>query len=58
MSFTGLVIIFLYNDVDKLLPKIGIAFLLIAIASNTPSHRMIGVFQLIRFSKKIMSLEA
>lgn len=58
MSFTELVMIFLYSDVETLLPKIGIAFLLIAIASNTPSHKIIGVFQLIKFSKNIMSLEA
>ena len=32
------------------LPKIGIAFRLIAIASNTPSHKIIGAFQLIKFS--------
>ena len=45
------------NEGDKLFPKIGIAFLLIAIASNAPSHKIIGVFQLIRFSKNITSFD-
>ena len=47
-----------HNEPDRLFPNNGIACRRIAIASNSPSHKMIGAFQLIRFSKNIMSLEA
>jgi len=58
MSSTELISIFLISEVEIALPKIGIAFLRIAIASKTPSQSIIGKFQLIKFSKNIMSLEA
>ena len=51
-----LVIIFLSNAFEIDFPNKGTALRLIANASKTPSHSIIGVFQLIRFSKNIMSL--
>ena len=41
-----------------LLPNKGIAFLLIAIASNGPSHNINGKFQLMNNSKGIIFLDA
>ena len=58
MSFVVDVIIFLYSELETLFPNNGTAFLLIAMASNTPSHNIIGAFQLIKFSKNTISLEA
>ena len=43
---------------DKLFPSIGTAFLRMDIASKAPSHRIIGLSQLIKFSKNTISLEA
>ena len=37
------------------LPNNGIVFRFIAIASNIPSHNIIGTFQLIRYSNPIIS---
>ena len=58
MSVNGDISIFEYKVLDNDLPKIGIAFLFTVIASNTPSHNTIGKFQLIKFSKNIMSFDA
>ena len=39
------------------LPNKGIAFLFIAIASNIPSHNITGIFQFIKYSLGIISLD-
>ena len=57
MSSTPETIILFSNALEIDFPSTGTAFLLIAIASNTPSHIIIGWFQLIRFSKKTMSFD-
>jgi hypothetical protein len=49
--------IFFINDLEIFLPNKGIAFLLIANASNGPSHNTKGEFQITNISNGIMSLE-
>ncbi len=56
ISLTPLKNIFWTNSFDGNLPNKGIAFLLIVIASNTPSHNIIGSFQFTWESKHITFL--